>query len=535
VYIILPGFSNIEEKEAQQNVTHALNIVNYIIANLKGKANDWAAWDDTYKYAQDQNIAYVQNNLIDSTFANMQIDLMLLTNSTGDIIYCQSFDLANNCKVQTPEAAMEALRSDSLLWNFSKVIDKTEGFVMIDGQPMIVVSVPILTSQNEGPVMGALLFGKIANSEECNQISTLTDKPVSIYSVDMLASNRSQLLHSMLLDSGKVVLQKTSQNAISAFALMNDVHSTPSVVLQVDLNRQVYQQGLSVFYLFLAASLALSILLGAGVMFLLKRSVVDPLNKLASFVRTMPAGSNGQMSVPKFGTDETTLLANAFEDSMDQRLEAMNEVSRMVGHDLRNPLTGIKGAAYILKKNYGATLDEKGSAQIKVINDCVEYSDKIVKDLLEYSCKINLEKTKTNPRSLIDGALATLVVPGNISVMNEVGDDSTLMVDTGRMQRVFGNLIKNACDAMPDGGELKISSREVNRQTAFAFSDTGVGMSEDTLKKLWAPFFTTKAKGMGVGLSICKKIVEAHSGTIEVKSTLRKGTTFTVFLPTEKS
>ena len=76
----------------------------------------------------------------------------------------------------------------------------------------------------------------------------------------------------------------------------------------------------------------------------------------------------------------------------------------------------------------------------------------------------------------------------------------------------------------------KIDRRRVDDQVEITFSDSGVGMSEDTLKKLWTPFFTTKAKGFGVGLSICQRIIDAHEGRIEVKSTLGKGTVFTVFL-----
>ena len=170
----------------------------------------------------------------------------------------------------------------------------------------------------------------------------------------------------------------------------------------------------------------------------------------------------------------------------------------MVGHDLRNPLTGIKNAAYILKKNYSSQLEEKGNAQLKTINDCVEYSDKIVRDLLEYSSATRLDLINTNLKRLIDDSLSTFAVPSNVQLTNEVKDkENALLVDNGQIQRVFSNLIKNAFEAMPNGGKLQISSsRKMSGKVAIAFSDSGVGMSEDALKKLWTPFFTTKAKGL---------------------------------------
>ena len=86
------------------------------------------------------------------------------------------------------------------------------------------------------------------------------------------------------------------------------------------------------------------------------------------------------------------------------------------------------------------------------------------------------------------------------------------------MQRVFVNLIRNAFDAMPNGGTLTIKSERVADNVVFSFADTGIGMSEGTLQKLWTPLFTTKPGGMGLGLPICKRFVEAHGGTIAVNS-----------------
>jgi signal transduction histidine kinase len=106
-------------------------------------------------------------------------------------------------------------------------------------------------------------------------------------------------------------------------------------------------------------------------------------------------------------------------------------------------------------------------------------------------------------------------------------------VDTDKMKRVFVNIIKNAVDAMPKGGKLTIESRKSNGDMEIVFSDTGAGMSEETLKNIFKPLFTTKAKGMGFGLPICKRFVEAHGGKIHVRSTVGKGSTFIVTLPIE--
>jgi two-component system sporulation sensor kinase C len=111
------------------------------------------------------------------------------------------------------------------------------------------------------------------------------------------------------------------------------------------------------------------------------------------------------------------------------------------------------------------------------------------------------------------------------------GNKPKIRVDVEKVRRVFVNLIRNAVEAMPKGGKITIKSRAEGENLEMTFSDTGIGMSKATLEKLWTPLFTTKAKGMGFGLAICKRFVEAHGGSISVKSALGKGTTFTVTIP----
>jgi len=103
--------------------------------------------------------------------------------------------------------------------------------------------------------------------------------------------------------------------------------------------------------------------------------------------------------------------------------------------------------------------------------------------------------------------------------------------DPHHLRRVFLNIIKNAIQAMPKGGTLTISAKKLNEHVELEFSDTGIGIPEENMKKLFTPLFTTKSKGIGLGLSICKDLVEAHNGQIEVKSEVGKGTTFTIKLP----
>jgi PAS domain S-box-containing protein len=216
-----------------------------------------------------------------------------------------------------------------------------------------------------------------------------------------------------------------------------------------------------------------------------------------------------------------------------QRLAVIGELAGMVGHDLRNPLTSIAGAAYYLRKRSVSKTTSRMTEMLELIEKNIAYSNKIINDLLDYSREIKLDLTESDPKSIIQETLMLVEIPKRVRLVNLTENKPRMKADIEKLQRAFVNIVKNAVDAMPKSGTLTIECKRLNDNLEFAFSDTGSGMSEETLKQLWTPLFTTKAKGMGFGLPICKRVIEAHGGSISARSKLRKGTTFTVTLPIE--
>jgi PAS domain S-box-containing protein len=215
-----------------------------------------------------------------------------------------------------------------------------------------------------------------------------------------------------------------------------------------------------------------------------------------------------------------------------QRLASIGELAGIIGHDLRNPLTGIRGAAYYLKTKHAPIMDDKDAAMFETIDKSIEYSNKIVSDLIDYSSDIKIDLENTTPNKLLQTALTHMPPPPNIQVINQTEEENLQFKgDIPKISRSFINLMKNAYDAMPNGGTLTIKTKKTSKNIVFIFKDTGEGMTPETLSKIWSPLFTTKAKGMGFGLAICKRTVEAHEGKIAAESEQKKGTTITVELP----
>jgi len=241
--------------------------------------------------------------------------------------------------------------------------------------------------------------------------------------------------------------------------------------------------------------------------------------------------AEGNVQVVGYESDVTDRKRLEEELVRSQRLAAIGETARMVGHDLRNPLQGIAGATEVLRKLLASASNAVISEMLDVLDQDVKYSDKIITDLLEYSGEIRLAESETNLKLLIEESLRLVPRPNRITI-HDLTDEMEVSVDPQEIKRVFINLIKNAYDAMLDGGEITIANARSNGILEISFSDTGAGIKDEVIQKLWKEPVTTKAKGLGLGLAISKRIVEAHGGTIAaMQRSDGRGTVVKVMLP----
>jgi len=536
-FMLQPSFSVLENQESQEQLDQANGIIKYRTAELIAKAKDYAFWNDTCLFVEGQYSGYPEDNFMESTFENLGLNLIAIANNSPALLYCQSFDLYHFEKIDASDVTKQALTDNPALWQFSDTLEATSGLMVIDNKTMLIAIAPIVTSEGLGPAKGGVLFGKFLDAQEINTLADLIEVNFSVTTLSEFQNNpnNNQLLTSLVASSQPYIQEYKNADTILSYALVNDVNAEPVFVLTVTQSRDAYQQSILVGNVFLVTAVVFSICLGSFILIMLEREIVQPMTKLAAYVEKISLNTNyPPPPCLVHAVEEVTVVTNAVRNTLKRKFEGMNEVSTMVAHDLRNPLSGIKNAVYVLKKKYADTLGDEGQAMLGTIEDCISYSDKIVQDLFDYSSEIHPIKVPASPKKLVGTALSKFVLPLNIMVINETQDEQTLIVDHNKIERVFTNLINNALDAMRKGGTLTITSEKVKGYIQIDFADTGDGMPSDVLEKLWTPFFTTKAKGMGIGLAICKRIVDAHGGKIEVKSTEGKGTVFSVFLPSSK-
>ena len=201
-----------------------------------------------------------------------------------------------------------------------------------------------------------------------------------------------------------------------------------------------------------------------------------------------------------------------------EKLASIGELAGQIGHDLRNPLAAIKNGIYIIRKKDNQLAEAKREEIFGWIEDAIEDSNRIITSLVDYSSELNLQPEQCTPKSLVLHALSNIQVPDRLNIINNATDDVKMFLDAQRMEKVFASIIKNAIDASPEKGIIKIQSMLKGLNIEISFTDSGIGIPESILPKLFAPLVTTKAKGMGMSLAICKRIVEAHGGKIAVES-----------------
>ena len=220
------------------------------------------------------------------------------------------------------------------------------------------------------------------------------------------------------------------------------------------------------------------------------------------------------------------------------KLAETGQLAANIAHELRNPLSSIKGAAQLLRNELpGDTVAQHGEF-LDIIIEEVNGLNRMTTEFLEFSRQtqpamkpVALNATLTRLLHFMGASLQKV----GVSITYALGDDlPNVMMDKAQIEQVVKNIVINAAQAMPRGGYITVSTRYFPGTdiVEMAFTDTGVGIPPEKQEKIFAPFFTTKTKGTGLGLAIARKIVETHGGKLTARSTPGTGSTFTLHLPT---
>lgn len=317
-------FEEFETKDATLLVQQVLNELEKTNRKIKTLVKDWAPWDETYQFVHEVNSSFIEANLLDETFINLDLNFMLFYDSSGVLVYSKFFDVDRSEAIDKDAEVVNAVAAaPQLMLHFAKDFhaDRSGILMTASAKPFLVSAAPIVTSKFEGPVRGTLIMGRFLDDTVIKKISEDTRLAVQIYPCTDV--HESQSLSSILI-------QTTSAETLAGYSIVNDVMGKPAIHVEVIKNRDIFRQGLIVWKQHAIAIIVLGCIFIIVLLGLLDRFILRKLIRVTNEVGLIAEKGKQGMRLAVPGGDEIGMLAvriNHMLDTLEQHqlIQAENE------------------------------------------------------------------------------------------------------------------------------------------------------------------------------------------------------------------
>jgi diguanylate cyclase (GGDEF)-like protein/PAS domain S-box-containing protein len=331
--VFMRGFANVERTQMQDQVKRAQSAVRQDLDALGADVFSYSAWDDTVRFIETGNQGFVDSNLTDSFFTGFRANLAVIVKNDGTIVYGQGFDLEKSRVTAMPTGLLRYLTPDSPLVKHSGADGRVSGILMLAEGPMLIDSQPILTSQAEGPVLGAVLMGRWLDDAKVAELARVT-----LLSLSFEPAGTTELpgdVRQALASAGPTadpVVKPVDAHTVAGYGLLNDIFGQPALILRVATPRAVFAQGSKSVRYFVYALVAVMLAFGLTMGQILERSVFGRLTRLTWAVRRVKSEDGRFDHVTLRGRDELSELAgtvdSAFVELNDLRTTALADRAR---------------------------------------------------------------------------------------------------------------------------------------------------------------------------------------------------------------
>jgi signal transduction histidine kinase len=378
---------------------------------------------------------------------------------------------------------------------------------------------------------------------------------------------------------GEIILESTNERVLGAFAEVSDlgwvVYIQRSVAIAYKASDDMFNRTwrmmlfVSVFVLFLGYAVSLvitqpiqalreaAIKLGEGDFDYLPDLSMpnDEIGELAHTFVQMSESLKIKTAEIMSAKEELERLNRSLENRVEartrelksaqdelikkERLAAIGQMSSVVGHEIRNPLAVINNSIYFIKTKTNAqpNPEPKVLKHISIIESEIRQANGIIDEILGFARTRELNPKVMSLNNYLEDLTMSFPVPPHVEMIKSFAPENPYVnMDPDEMAQAVRNLIKNGIEVMPESGKIYVRSEMVDAATVrIDVEDTGCGMPKETAEKIFAPFFTTKARGTGLGLAVVKKVADRHKGRVEVSSVVGKGTCFMIYLPVSQT
>lgn len=588
--LVSSAFKQLEEEEVASHVHRAKNELVNQLERLNVFLWDWSSWDDTFDFAIDKNEAYRTSNLKRQTFIEQRLAAIIITDGVGRTVFGKAYN-EDGSESEPLKKTLTALMAAPETLPAISTDGGRGGFIRINGKPYIFAIRPILTSEGQGRDIGYFLMARHISSQLIQSIADDLVLDMTIHLLPQASSDATVPFDAPGTELPRI--EPESENVINGFISITDVFNDPVLIVQVSSDRRILHLGKSVSRLS-AISMAVVILItGILIYLILQTRVLSRLERLNSQVqRIRTSGKTERVHIS--GNDELTQLAysvnrmlerletdqlklnqahSELEGKVAERTRELEQANRELksldlaknhflsatSHELRTPLTAIHGFVKLMertfKKHFRPHLKERTELAEKISKHLTNYTvvhneterlGRLIGDMLDLNKieagKIIWREEEAAPGQIVNRAAKAISglieANGAVELLVDIEPDLPLVrVDKDRLHQVMINLLNNSVK-FTRNGYIKISARKKSDGVQFSVSDTGKGIRSKDIPRLFELFYQADrgnreqpSLGTGIGLAICKEIVEHYGSRIEVESEPRKGSAFRFTIP----
>jgi signal transduction histidine kinase len=556
---LLGSFVRLERQLLLTDLDRASNAIDDDTHNLDLLNAGYSVWDDTYAFVEAPQQEYIDKNYYNDFFVDNRMNLVLIVDRAGRVVFGKAFDLESNRSVPIPQRFQQFASHDILL-NHTAVTSTITGVVSLPIAPMLISSRPIVNSLEQGPVRGTLIFGRYLDSREIGQLAAITHLNLMIDRHDGSP---------LAADSAPALIEVLNEQTIAASKPLADLDQSASLQLRVEVPRSIYAQGLLGINSFLISLLIAGLLFGGIIIGLLERFVLSRLAMLQASVQHIGEQSDPSKRIEIAGDDELADLTDSINGMLvaieraqterrqaeealqelqlqEQALRAKREFLSIVSHELRTPLTPILGYLELMLVGEGGDLTDDQRMFLNTIRSNTLRMSALVEDLLEIgrleANSITLQFWRVDLGIVIAETIDRLrseLERKSMTLTQEIAAPLPLVeADQKRVGQVLMNLLSNALKYSYSGGHITIRAFKRDSQyVEIQVEDAGIGLTPEQQSRLFTRFyraetpFRDQVSGTGLGLSIAKTFVELHGGSITVQSQAGAGSIFSFTLP----
>jgi len=344
--ILRRSFGHLETESVQRDVQRAVNALQNVIAGLNSKAGDWSNWDDTYEAVETGDPAYEASNLTATAFVDLQVHLIVIVNTRGELVYGKFYDFRSGAPRAPAAIFQQQVPPGDELLQPMHTGEGIAGIRMLPEGPLMFAARPILTSAGTGPPRGTLIMGRFLDEAECARLSAMTELTLTLQAPDAAELPADMRRAAAALGPGQaVVVQPLSDEAVAGYTLVRDLQGQPALVLRAQTNRGIHRHGQLSTRALLGAVVVAGLVFGALTLVLVERLVLARVAGLSAAVQAIAAVGDFSARVAAPGADELASLAGTVNGLLAAAQESERALCESQRH-ITTLMSNLPGMAY---------------------------------------------------------------------------------------------------------------------------------------------------------------------------------------------